>query len=270
MSHQLLDVATTNVWLKPRSYSSSISFTYGMPWEILRTDQILTDSDRGITLFTKSGGLEGYTSQFIHIPEYELGLTILVAGESRALNWLREKVIPPLIRGVEQITRDQTDERYAGTYKTPNVDDLNSSVVLEVQIEDGRCHGLVLTSWVSNGTDFLLEYSGLATGVRDLDRGKAQLVPSNVNRDKYHEAWMLDFLSSKVLTEPSAVADTCLINDVDTLMYGDRSLQEFLFISDVNGDINSVELPAFRVTLRKESMSKVEEYDGDQGIYKEL
>ena len=232
----------TNVWLRPHSYSSSAEFAYGMPWEIFRTTTLLPDSDRKIDLFTKSGSLSGYASRIILVPEYNVGITVLVAGDSNAVGWMEEMVLSKLSPEVESIARHQTSDRYADKYYAPAYLGINSSVEIGV---DGA-YGLVLKSWISNGTDFLHQYAALSKGT---DAGRAQLVPSNIKRGSSGELWRVVFAAPDSKRE--IAIENCLVDDFDSMMYGGRSLEEFVFHEDGNGDIESVELPAFRIKLKK-------------------
>lgn len=103
-------------WLQPASYSTGMNSFFGMPWEIYRTANILPHNDRPVTFVTKSGGLPGYVSIIIIVPEYDLGVTILVAGNGQLLSKLRKLVTVPLIEAVERIAFDQLEVRYGGTY----------------------------------------------------------------------------------------------------------------------------------------------------------
>jgi len=103
-------------WFHPASYSGSINSFYGMPWEIFRTDRILQHTKRPVTFVTKSGGLPGYFSIIIMLPEYDIGITVLVAGSSEALAIIRELVTVPLVQGVDAFAAKRADELYGGTY----------------------------------------------------------------------------------------------------------------------------------------------------------
>jgi len=214
-----------------------------MPWEIFRTTTLLPDTDRGITLVTKAGGLFAYASHIVLIPEYDLGFTILVAGDGKALSWLDNEVITTVVNGVENIAREQTREKYSGSYRSPT---LNSSLHLEV---DGSA-GLVVQSWMSNGTDFRTEFTHLMTGERDLGQGRVQLVPAKIRPIDGVESWRMTIVPSD--RKPKSVIDPCLINDVDSFIYGERSMQQFNFTLDGNGEVSEVVLPAFRINLQKE------------------
>lgn len=103
-------------WFQPASYSDNFGSFYGMPWEIFRTDKILRTTQRPVTFVTKSGGLAGYYSIIIMVPEYNLGITILVAGSSKALSQVRELVTIPLLRAADGLAFKQVDREYRGEY----------------------------------------------------------------------------------------------------------------------------------------------------------
>lgn len=247
MTHTMLDIPTTNAWLKPRSYSSSEDFAYGMPWEIFRSTSLLSDSDRAMDLIMKSGSLSGYASRIIMIPEYNIGVTVLVAGDGKAKDWIEELVMSKLIPEVESETRRQMRDKYAGTYYAPAHLGVNSSVKISL---DGAS-GLVITSWISNDTDFLHQYAALSMGT---GKGRAQLVPSNIGRGSSGQVWRVMFAAPD--TRTGRAMENCLIDDLDSMMYGGRSLEEFVFHLSKDGVVESVELPAFRITLQKGKMKE--------------
>ncbi|CAO1602427.1 hypothetical protein XANCAGTX0491_006038 [Xanthoria calcicola] len=245
LAKNLLDTTTTNAWFHPRSFSSSWSFAYGMPWEIFRTSDMLPDSDRIQTIFTKGGALNGYFSQLLLIPEYNLGLVVLVAGDGHATRWLREKVLKLLIPAVEQIARDQAASKLSGSYMS-NDATINSSTTFEVS----GSRGLVLTSWLSNGTDFLAQYGDMSNPKRK--RGHVQLTPSNVSRGKNSEVWRAAYVLDELLPSDEIV-NANLIVDVDIFSYASRSLEEFVFELDDSGRATKVTLPGFRITLDRQA-----------------
>ena len=245
LAKKLLDTTTTNAWFHPRSFSSSWSFAYGMPWEIFRTSDMLPDSDRIQTIFTKGGALNGYFSQLLLIPEHNLGLVVLVAGDGHATRWLREKVLKLLIPAVEQIARDQAASKLSGSYMS-NDATINSSTTFEVS----GSRGLVLTSWLSNGTDFLAQYGHMSNPRRK--RGHVQLTPSNVSRGKNSEVWRAAYVLDELLPSDEIV-NANLIVDVDILSYASRSLEEFVFELDDSGRATKVTLPGFRITLDRQA-----------------
>ena len=242
LTQKLIDTPTTNAWLKPHSFSSSADFAYGMPWEIFRTDSLLPNSDRNIDLFIKAGGLSGYTSRIILIPEYNLGVTVLVAGDGKALGWLEEVLLKKLIPGVDSMAKYQTRETYADTYQAPASLGINSSISFEVD----DAFGLVVTSWISNDTDFLYHYKEVLKGTT---AGRVQIVPSNIQRGTTGEVWRIISVAPDL--RQGLFIEGCLLDDLDSMMYGGRSLEEIVFHRNTNGVVESVELPAFRITLEK-------------------
>ncbi|KAL8834514.1 MAG: hypothetical protein Q9176_007457 [Flavoplaca citrina] len=248
LTNKLLDQATTNAWFHPRSYSSSWSFAYGMPWEIFRTGDILTDSDRVQTIVTKAGGLHGYSSQLLLILEYDLSLVIFAAGDGHAIAWLREEVLKSLVPRVEGISRSQISDRLSGLYSS-NDANVNSSLVLEVQ----GSSGLVVISWISNGTDFLAHYAAMSNP--KLRPGHVQLIPSHIRRGTNGQVWRAEFIQDELPFE--GLVNMNLIVDVDSFTYASRSLEEFEFQLDEAGRAMRVNLPGFRISLDRQPRKEI-------------
>lgn len=173
--------------------------------------------------------------------EDTIGFAFLVAGDGKASKWIENLVLTITIRGIENIAHEQTRQKYAGSYHAPSNTGINPSLTLSL---DGSS-GLVVTSWISNGTDFLPNYTSFWSD----EPGKAQLIPSRIERGAAGEVWRLTFVQPDV--KPKSVVDTCQMNDVDSIMYGGRSVDEFVFLRDCQGRIQGVELSAFRITLAK-------------------
>ncbi|KAL8652273.1 MAG: hypothetical protein Q9226_004342 [Calogaya cf. arnoldii] len=244
LTNKLLDTTTTNAWFHSQSYSSSWSFAYGMPWEIFRTSDMLSDSDRVQTIVTKAGGLRGYTSQLLLIPEYNLSVVLFVAGDGNALVWLREDILKSLIPTVEGTSRNQTSERISGSY-TSSDPTFNSSTTFEV---DGS-QGLMVTSWISNGTDFFRQFVDMSNPKHK--PGKVQLTPSNIGRGNNSEVWRAEFVLDVLHSE--GIVNGNLIVDIDNFSYASRSLEEFVFELDGSGRAMKVKLPGFRITLDRQT-----------------
>lgn len=216
-----------------------------MPWEIFRTKDLLPDSSRIQTIITKAGGLRGYTSQLILIPEYEIGLIALVAGDGHALSWLREEILTAVVPVVESIAREQTNYRLGGTYISATAS-ANSSLTLEIQ----GSSGLVVTSWISNGTDFLARYVDMSQRAGGVPGpGKVRLTSTGTKRGNSSEVWRSRFVPDDMPSK--GIINMQLVTDVDTFTYAARSMEEFVFEVGNEGFANSVELPAFRTKLKK-------------------
>lgn len=174
-------IATGVNWLMPASWSSGMENFYGMPFEIFRTDKILEDNRRPVTFATKGGGLPGYVSLVTVMPEYGLGLTVLVGCDTdcgKLLNAVQETVSVNLVRAAEKHTWKDIANKYTGLY-TAVEPSLNSSVKLAANAKSG----LFLTSFVSNGTDVLNTVIP-SEFVDDSREWRIQLVPTMLFKDE--------------------------------------------------------------------------------------
>ena len=215
---------------------------YGMPWEIFRTNAILPHQKRAVTFFTKSGGQPGYVSNIFAVPDYNLGITILVAGNPVLLGEIRDIVTVPLIQAADVIAQDQLRHKYAGEFATSQ---LNSSITLS----HSPTHGLHISRWISNGTDML---SAIPTYFSFAQSGfRTQLVPTFLYRDvrqQTGERWRL--LVTKLGEDDHSIWGDFCVTDIDTLMYDGRPLNEAVFWNeDENGRFTSLELTAFRLVM---------------------
>lgn len=252
----LLPKAVVNDWMKPHSWTSSGSQSaYGMPWEILRTSE-LTPDGRPIDIITKGGSLGGYYSSIVLIPEFGLGLTILVAGAQAAQFDLRERVISLLVPEIDKLVRAKAQITHAGFYGTWNdrSGPLNKSwsVVLEV---DDVGPGLHVTSWISNSTDFLPTYGMLKGMPEDQSKWEARLLPTNVDWDDGVEVWRLTAIPKREEAEGSKVFDDYCFTDVDGLIYGGWSIEEFIFgilTDEAETSVDCLRLSGTRTLLFKD------------------
>ncbi|KAK4958556.1 hypothetical protein LTR66_013185 [Elasticomyces elasticus] len=235
-------------WINPLSFAAGGNSFYGMPWEIFRSSRIL---DRPTTFITKGGGVPGYFSYIILIPEYGLGVTILVGGELKLLKQIREAVTVPLLRAVDYVTMSQLAERYSGVYVSGN-GSLNSSLTLAVD-PDSR-HGLVVREFISNGTDVLSSLLlRLALG-DDADKSwRVQLIPTLLYRDELAqkgELWRMLVVLDRTGSEHGIWDDFCN-TDVDQPRYAGKPLNEIVFWGNKEGHAVEAELSAFRVKLQR-------------------
>lgn len=247
-------------WLHPVSPAEGLRTFYGMPWEILRTDKILLNSKRVVQFNTKGGGLPGYTSVIMTVPEYDLGITILVAGNPKLLFKIREIVTVNMVRSAEAIAIRQLHERYTGTFTATEPADLNSTLTL---VADHR--GLVVTEWISNSTDmFKTPFFGFL-GAPDGQKWYAQLVPTLLfanEREQKGEKWRMQ-VAREHDDEDRGIWDDFCPSNVDDAGYGAEAINEFVFWKGESGRSVKVDLPAFRVKLPKKGIVG-EGYDGSQ------
>ncbi|KAF2128978.1 beta-lactamase/transpeptidase-like protein [Dothidotthia symphoricarpi CBS 119687] len=234
-------------WFNPVSPSQDLNSFYGMPWEIFQTDRILQDSRRTVRFITKGGSLPGYSSVVMTIPEYDLGITILVAGSRDLLPEIKETISVVMVRAAEQLAIRQLQERYAGTYISTN-SSLNSSMTF---VADHR--GLVLTDFVSNSTDVL--NSILITSMAPKNRPwYAQLVPTllyHEEKTQQGEEWRVLVTEQRVESKNKIWDDFCM-TDVEVPLYAGLPLNEVVFWkSQESGLFESLEISAFRANLTR-------------------
>ncbi|KAF2466209.1 beta-lactamase/transpeptidase-like protein [Lindgomyces ingoldianus] len=242
------DITSAASWAHPASPATGLQSFYGMPWEIFQTNRILINSSRTVRFITKGGGLPGYFSIIMYLPEYDLGFTILVAGNSALLKTIRELVTVEVVRAAEKIAIQQLQERYAGKYVS-SMAHLNSSMTL---IADHR--GLVLAQLISNGSD-ISGPGGLARMFAPPDRPwYGVLVPTLLYRNENAqkgEKWRLILAEERTDGDQPIWEDFC-VTDVDAANYGNLPVNEIVFWSGKGTAVETVELTGFRVTLSRQ------------------
>jgi hypothetical protein len=251
-------IATGVNWINPVSPSQGLNSFYGMPWEIFQTDRILKESKRTVRFITKSGGLPGYTSIIATVPEFDLGFTILVAGESDIFPKILDAIGANIVRAAEEVAIRQLQERYVGTYTSTN-QTLNSTITL---IADSR--GLVVERFVSNGTDVLR--SGFR---RSSNPWYAQLTPTLLYRDEKNqrgELWRILQSNERTESEGSIWDDFCVAN-IDAPLYATVGFNELVFWDQgKDSKFNKVELSAFQVNMTRTDERGVFWSDGMQEV----
>jgi hypothetical protein len=85
------------------------------------------DFPRPIDIYTKAGGVPGYGSYLVLIPEYDITITINAAGRETSYTSIEllENITTALILYADQLARSQASSKYAGTYtlSTPTGND---------------------------------------------------------------------------------------------------------------------------------------------------
>ncbi|KAF2266120.1 beta-lactamase family protein [Lojkania enalia] len=238
-------------WANPVSPSVGIYSLYGMPWEIMHTDKILPDSGRMVRFITKGGGLPGYTSIIVFVPEYDLGITILVAGDNEPdlMGKLREIVTIRLVRAADEIALQQLRERYSGTFVSPE-SNVNSTLSLQV---DHR--GLIITAFVSNSTDVCSVFSEFL--IRPDRPWYVQMIPTMLYRDEKEqkgERWRFIFAEERIGKNQDVWDDFCLEN-VDGVRYADLAIFEAVFWDGPGKSVDTIELTGFRAKLVRDKQS---------------
>lgn len=257
-------IATGVNWLLPASWSTGMNSFYGMPFEIFRTDKILPElyAKRPVTFVTKSGGLPGYTSILMILPEYGLGVTILVAGDGELLNELRETITVSLVRSAERIAWQKVQQTYAGDYDAIDKA-LNSSISFSVS----PAAGLHVTTFISNGSD-ILNYVIPNYLIRNTPF-RTQLIPTLLFKDEKKQAGEIFRLLALPVPKPDHVRqvwDDFCITDDDQARYDGRPLGEIVFWHDEG----VVELPGWQLKTKQRDDTQFATDDAQAALKFEL
>ncbi|CAJ2509583.1 Uu.00g146090.m01.CDS01 [Anthostomella pinea] len=236
-------LATGVNWFMPASWATGLRSFYGMPWEIFRTEKILPETDRPVTLVTKGGGQPDYFSKIIMMPEYGLGLTILTAGHQDLLGELQEILTTNVVRAAEEVIWRDVEKTYTGTYLATN-SSLNSSL----ELASSPSTSLIVNTFISNGTNV---FNQLLPGLHGSDEHpwRAQLVPTLLYKNEtaqQGEVWRL-LVTAERMGEESGVWDDFCSTDIDVASYAGLPVNEVVFWHEED----VIELPAWRVKLRR-------------------
>jgi len=175
LTSSLLSPAQTRRWMQPRSFTSSQSAAVGMPWEIFSVKT--SPNDRLVFLYTKQGDINGYSSVFVIIKDWNIGFNVLTAGNAATSNSLliANLISDTIFQAAEDAAREESQTNFVGTYQAADPN-LNSSITVTM---DASKPGLGVTRWISNGTDMLspaVELVGVAAQ-------SVRLYPSSLERD---------------------------------------------------------------------------------------
>ncbi|KAL7912452.1 Aldehyde/histidinol dehydrogenase [Trichoderma velutinum] len=155
LNSTLLPSDQTRRWLKPFSHTADLRQSVGRPWEIHRYTHpsgVITD------LYTKSGDSGDYSAYFVLLPDYDAGFTILSSSSQvtrfLTLSALMDIIINSVIPSLATQAAAEAEHRFTGLYYSEDCS-LNSSLTLTVNQSATAAPGLVVSSWISNGTDVL-------------------------------------------------------------------------------------------------------------------
>ncbi|KAI0098146.1 beta-lactamase/transpeptidase-like protein [Nemania sp. FL0031] len=158
LNSTLLSADQTRKWMKPNSFTATLDFALGMPWEIYRyTDKVtghVTD------LYTKLGDAGNYASYLVVVPDYDFGFSVIAtsgivtaAERSDATHLLADLVSETVLPALRDQAAAETKRNYEGTYVATGTN--TSTLTLAYNETAGAGFGLTVTSLVNNGRDLL-------------------------------------------------------------------------------------------------------------------
>ncbi|KAJ5673797.1 hypothetical protein N7462_009236 [Penicillium macrosclerotiorum] len=241
LNNTLVAPSITRKWMKPVTHTSSLDFAVGAPWEI-----ISFGDNRPIDLYTKSGDIGVYSSTIVLSSDHAVGFTIQHAGKDGHANiaLLSDLVSATLLPALDQSAKDQAEQQFTGYFAASA--GTNSSI----NITTDAGPGLLVTSWISNGTDMFQSIMSLQ-GIPDPSLLSIRLYPTGLVAPD-----MVSFRALIPPTLPTAghgpFTSSCITwVTVDSAMYGSVALDEFVFNLDDQGDVVSVSPRILRITLPK-------------------
>ncbi|KAH7175346.1 beta-lactamase/transpeptidase-like protein [Dactylonectria macrodidyma] len=259
LTNKLLSPVETRKWMKPASATSSWGYMVGHPWEILRTDNITSDG-RLIDIYSKSGDLGLYHTLTGLVPDYDLVVTVIVAGEDAppyTSAMIFSAVVQALLPAIEAAGREQAKAAYVGEYTQQST---NSSITFKM--DDGP--GLLISEWTVRGYNVLRNIGGyswatLETGeVNSKPPVAARVYPTNLHNENQDQvAWRAVFDYTNATTD-AALDSKLFFKDgscqtwfsQDRQTYNFLSLDEFIFVES-ESEGQTVKNPAFNITLSK-------------------
>ncbi|KAI0889512.1 beta-lactamase/transpeptidase-like protein [Annulohypoxylon maeteangense] len=252
LSHKLLSPVTTRRWLKPFAFSSDPLAMVGMPWGARRIK--LDDTYRYTTAFNKAGNIGDYSALLAILPDFDIGISILLAGElpGNAGFSLADIIGDSLLLSVEEAARSEADSLYSGHYVSPD-DGLNSSMTITID----KLPGLSISQWFSNGTDFAWVATALQNQYYPVTP-RIRLYPSGLEgpaegggKRVVFKAMFEDANAPR--NENKMFSTECgSWVSVESVIYGSAAMDELIFNLDSSGKVVSVTSPSLRVTLNKE------------------
>jgi hypothetical protein len=233
-----LSSSTIRRWLKPVSHTGDPKNSIGAPWEINRYPGF--GKSHVIDLYRKNGQVNQYGSIYGLVPEFSFGYTAttLFNGVARALQ-LETILVSTLLQALFEISREQAVHDFTGTYVGAGI---NSSLTIGADADIG----LIVQSWVSNGTDMLSS----ASLFQQLGYRSPRIYSTGIKtkRKAAQGGWRVAF---RVAWQ--AARGACASwGTVDGLRYGTEPLDEFVFDTNPDGVALSVMNPGLRVTMTKQ------------------
>jgi hypothetical protein len=232
-------------WLQPLTFGARINEAVGFPWEIIRTNNL--SPRRTVDIYSKDGGIPGYSSRFSLLPSYGLGAVILTAGDMPGgplLPALSEAVFAALFPALEDATRaEAVDVGYTGRFSAGN------DSWIKLGMDNGP--GLVVEGWYSRGINFLESLQILYGSGTE----KWRAYPAEVFNEQSEE-WRLvlelpDLPAKGLGSRGVWDADCHSWQIIAVTQYAGQAVDKLAFRKK-DGKVFAIEASALRTVLKKE------------------
>ncbi|ORY63282.1 beta-lactamase [Pseudomassariella vexata] len=256
----LMSAAQTRRWLKPAALTSDLYAGVGYPWGVRRIPlgSGLNNGNRIVDAYGKAGSINVYSSLLVLVPDYDVGITALLAGAWPGnANWaIADAIGAVLIPALEETARLQAEGNFGGTYTSGGGDNTENSTLTLSTTPDRP--GLGVERWISNGTDmwpvairYTLGYNVTNAGLR--------LYPTGIETTSAAADGMRKLAFKLVVEDLGAVYHDGVMFSTNcggwvsqtTAVYADMPLDQFVFTVNASGIAVSVETLALRANLTK-------------------
>jgi len=202
----------------------------GMPWEIFRPT-VLPLETRPVDLYTKSGNFPGYAAQLVVIPEYEISIVLLAAGENsyEVVDYLLDLVSPAAVLRAEAVAKATAKATYTGTFNAESGNISDAQMVLVID----KGPGVKISTWTNLGVDMLQTFASVMFELETSDNLDARLYPIGEN-----DMWRVVFENISPRHNDRPVTGPACRNwmAVDNFRYGMLPVDEFRFTLEDSQD----------------------------------
>lgn len=238
LNSTLLSPAMTRRWMKPATHTSSLTASVGAPWEIYTIP-----TSRAVDVYTKSGDLGSYSSMTGLSPDHGVGFTILAAGNdtTTVVEALTQAMMQKLVPALDAAAKEEAVSRFTGTYAHNNS---NSSITVTT---DGG-PGLKVDDWVNDSVDMIATIQTLAGYT---SAPSVRLYPTGL--ESLGKISFIALIQQLDSTSSSSEVPCTTWFEVDSQVYGNVGVDEFLFEVDSQGDAVGLSPRALRTVLPRAS-----------------
>ena len=262
LASTLLPPAITRRWLKPVAMSSEPNAGVGSPWGVRRiTLTSQANGKRTVDAFNKAGRIGYYSALLILLPDYDVGISVVIAGPTIPGNTnfnLADIIGNRLLPALEEAGREQAQATYGGVYS----DGKNSSLSITTQSDRP---GLGIENWVSNGVNMqyvsvVLQggYQPVNPTIRLYPTGLETVLSVEKDGRRGRRIGYKAVFEDLNLPGRSPADGSMFSTDCGTwvsftgVSYGTYALDQFIFEVDEGGRVRSLESLALRAVLRRE------------------